>query len=64
MFLDGSLPCLTKLNLSLQRADPFIHVLHDLLHSTVVVLMSLSCCESLYEIFEKKIYQNKIFWKS
>ena len=40
MFLDGSLPCLTKLNFSLQRADFIIHVLYDSLYWTAVVLMS------------------------
>ena len=40
MIADGSLPCLTKWNLSLQNADPIIHFLYDLLHSGAVVLMS------------------------
>ena len=40
MFLDGALPSLIHLNLSLQRADPLIHVLHDLLHDTAAQLLS------------------------
>ena len=55
MFLNGSLPCLTKLNLSFQRADFFIHVLYDLLHSTVYyVLMSRFMLPEFVRDFRKE----------
>ena len=61
MFLNGFLPCLTKLNLSLQRADFFIHVLYDLLHSTTVVLMSRFMLPEFVRDFRKeKLSKQKI----
>lgn len=40
MFLDGALPLLIYLNLSLQRSDPIIHILDDLQQDTVTQLLS------------------------
>ena len=62
MFLNGSLPCLTKLNLSLQRADPIIYVLHDLLDSTAVVLTSCFMLPEFVRDFqEEKLLKQKNF---
>ena len=58
MFLDGSLPCLTKLNLSLQIADPIIHVLYDLLHSTAVALINSFRKEKLSKQNKLEIVEN------
>lgn len=40
MFLDGALPCLIQLNLLLQRADPIIHILYDVLLTATSTLLS------------------------
>ena len=40
MFLDGALPCLTNLNLLLQRSDPIIHILYDVLFTATCTLLS------------------------
>ena len=40
MFLDGTLSCLTHLNLLLQRSDPIIHILYDVLFTTTCTLLS------------------------
>ena len=62
MFLNGSLPCLTKLNLSLQRAGPIIYVLYDLLDSTAVVLISrFRLPEFVRDFREEKLSKQKNF---
>ena len=40
MFLDGALSCLTRLNLLLQRSDPIIYILYDVLFTTTCTLIS------------------------
>ena len=40
MFLDGALPCLTNLNLLLQRSDPIIHILYDVVFTATSTLLS------------------------
>ena len=52
------MPCLTKLNLSLEIADPIIHVLYDLLHSTAVALINSFRKEKLSKQNKLEIVEN------
>ena len=55
LFLQGTLPALTNLNLLLQRAAPVIHVMYDAFKNTVSVLLGRVLKADLLKKYNKGI---------